>query len=265
MYDPHAMKAMILCGGQGTRLRDLTETLPKPMVRIGHRPILWHIMKAYAHAGVTDFVLCLGYLGEAIKDYFLNYRTRHSDLTVTLGAEPGIELHDPDDEGWRVTLAATGEKAMTGARVKRAAKYLNPGEPFCLTYGDGVIGLDLRKVIEFHASHPGLVTMTAVRPPSRFGELVHERGKVSHFNEKPQVSGGLINGGFFVADPAFLEYLGEDDGCVLEREPLERAAADGQLFAYEHDGYWQCMDTYRDWLQLDTAWRSGDAPWKVWS
>jgi len=260
------MKALILCGGQGTRLRRLTETQPKPMVRVGDRPILWHIMKTYAHAGVTDFVLCLGYKADVIKDYFLNYQARNCDITVTLGGPSEIELHrEGGEEGWRVTLTATGENAMTGARVRRGARYLDHDEPFCITYGDGVIDLDLRETFAFHRSHPGLVTMTGVRPPSRFGELVHEGGRVVSFNEKPQVAGGLINGGYFVADPAFLEYLSEEDDCILEREPLERCAADGQLYAFEHAGYWQCMDTYRDWQHLDEQWRSGAAPWKLWT
>ena len=262
------MKAFILCGGLGMRLREHTEARPKPMVEIGGRPILWHIMKTYAHRGITDFVLCLGYKGEMIKDYFLNYEARHCDFTVTLGANQAVEVHGSrhDEDGWRVTLADTGENAMTGARIKRASRYLDPDEQtFCVTYGDGLINLDLQAVVAYHESHAGIATMTAVRPPSRFGELQHEQGRVVLFNEKPQVSEGLINGGYLVFDRAFLDYLSEDDACVMEREGFGRCADDGRLYVYEHDGYWQCMDTYRDWLHLENQWNSGQAPWKVWA
>lgn len=258
---------MILCGGQGTRLREHTETRPKPMVEIGGRPIVWHIMKSYAQSGITDFVLCLGYKGDMIKDYFLNYEPRNCDFTITLGSNEPPEIHGArhGEDGWSVTLADTGDDAMTGARVKRAARFLDPGdEPFCLTYGDGLIDMDIRQSLAFHASHPGIATITAVRPPSRFGELRHDQGRVVSFSEKPQVSEGLINGGYFVLDRSFLEYLSDDSACVLEGAPLESCAAEGRLFIYEHHGFWQCMDTYRDWLQLNRQWTNGTAPWKLW-
>lgn len=261
------MKAFILCGGQGTRLREQTDTRPKPMVEIGGRPILWHIMKTYAHYGVTDFVLCLGYKSHLIKDYFLNYEAQHCDFTVTLGPHGAIEVHGThhDEDGWRVTLVDTGENAMTGARIKRAASFLDTDdETFFVTYGDGLIDVDLRKTLAFHKSHNGAATITAVRPPSRYGELTHVEGRVLCFDEKPQVSEGSINGGYLVLDRSFLDYLWDDDACTLEDEPMQRAVADGQLFVYEHSGYWQCMDTYRDWLQLEERWTSGQAPWKVW-
>ncbi len=261
------MKTFILCGGLGTRLREHTETRPKPMVEVGGRPILWHIMKTYAHYGITDFVLCLGYKGDMIKEYFVNYESRNCDFTVTLGPGGAVEVHGSrhDEDGWRVTLCDTGEDAMTGARIKRAARYLADDEQtFCVTYGDGLVDLDLRKVMDFHTSHPGIATMTAVRPPSRFGELRHDDGRVIAFSEKPQVSAGLINGGYLVLDRAFLEYLSPDSECVLEQDGLERCAADGLLFVHEHHGYWQCMDTYRDWLSFEQQWNSGRAPWKVW-
>jgi glucose-1-phosphate cytidylyltransferase len=262
------MKAFILCGGQGTRLREQTEARPKPMVEVGGKPILWHIMKTYAHYGIDDFVLCLGYKGDMIKDYFLNYEARNCDFTVTLGANQGVEVHGSHhhEDGWRVTLCDTGEDTMTGARVKRASRHLDPQEQtFFMTYGDGLIDMDLRAVLAFHKSHPGVATMTAVRPPSRFGELQHVDGRVVLFNEKPQVSEGLINGGYLVLDRAFLDYLTDDTACVLERDGLERCADDGRLYVFEHDGYWQCMDTHRDWLHLESQWNSGRAPWRVWT
>lgn len=261
------LTAMILCGGRGTRLREYTETRPKPMVEIGGRPILWHIMKIYAHYGITDFVLCLGYKGEMIKDYFLNYEPMNCDFTVELGESRSLQCHGQahDEDGWRVTLADTGDNAMTGARIIRAAKYLGSDEaPFCVTYGDGVSDVPLNQVLEFHQEHGCLATVTGVRPPSRFGEMHHEGEKVLSFSEKPQLGQGLINGGFLVFEKGFLDYLKTDDDCVLEREPLERCARDGQLRVYEHAGYWQCMDTYRDWESLEHQWQSGKAQWKVW-
>jgi glucose-1-phosphate cytidylyltransferase len=258
---------MILCGGAGTRLRELTEVRPKPMVEVGGRPILWHIMKMYAGHGMSDFVLCLGYKGEVIKEYFLNYEAMNSDFTVELGAADGIQFHGEahGERGWRVTLAETGEHAMTGARVARAARYLAEGETFALTYGDGVSDVDLTAGLEFHRRQGRLATLTGVRPPSRFGEVVHDGPLVRRFAEKPQVGQGLINGGFFFLERDFLRYLSADDACVLERAPLERCAADGQLAVFEHAGYWQCMDTLRDWESLQRQWEGGSAPWKVWA
>ena len=259
------MKAVILCGGQGTRLREETEVRPKPMVEIGGKPILWHIMKSYAHHGVTDFVLCLGYKGFAIKDFFLHYECRLNDFTVNLGRDRGVEFHSAHpEEGWKVTLAETGEAAQTGARVRRIRRYLDSG-PFCLTYGDGVADVDIGALIAFHKSHGKLATVTGMRPGGRFGELRLEGERVDTFAEKPQMSEGYVNGGFFVMEREFIdEYLTDDDGLVLERGPLQRLAADGQLMMFPHPGFWQPMDTFREWKILEDLWSSGGAPWKVW-
>lgn len=259
------MKAIILCGGMGTRLREHSETRPKPMVDVGGRPIVWHIMKSYARYGITDFVLALGYKGDVIRDYFLQYEARARDVTVTLGAGGGIEYHSAHDEvGWRVTLVNTGEKAQTGARTLRAARHIPPGETFALTYGDGVADVDLRAVLAFHRSHGGLATITGVRPPGRFGELRSVEGIVTRFAEKPQVTEGLINGGFFFFEPSFLDYLRDEDDCILEAEALESAVRDRHVHVWEHHGFWQCMDTPRDWEMLERLWNSGQAPWKSW-
>ena len=250
----------------GTRLRELTELRPKPMVEIGGRPILWHIMKRYAHYGMTEFILCLGYKGGLIKEYFLNYEAINSDFTVRLGGEKGVTFHEAnhDEEGWSVTLVDTGEKTMTGARIRRAARYLGDDQTFAVTYGDGVTDSNLEASLAFHRSHGKLATVTGVRPPSRFGEIVHEEGRVVVFGEKPQIGQGLISGGFFLFERGFLRYLSEDDTCVLEREPLEQCAADGEMRVYEHTGYWQCMDTLREWEALEKEWETGRARWKVW-
>lgn len=263
--DPRHIPVFILCGGKGTRLREHTETRPKPMVEVGGRPILWHIMKGYAAHGFRNFVLCLGYKGDVIRDYFLNYEARNLDFTVTLGQRSAIEYHGNvhAEDGWKITLAETGEETMTGARIKRAARYLE-GNTFAATYGDGVCDVDLTKLLSFHRGHGGLATVTGVRPPSRFGELRADGTHVTAFSEKPQTGTGLINGGFFLFERGFLDYLSEDEGCILERAPLEKAAADKRLHVYEHAGYWQCMDTYRDWEHLERAWASGRAPWQNW-
>jgi glucose-1-phosphate cytidylyltransferase len=246
------MKIMILCGGMGTRLRELTEVRPKPMVEIGGRPILWHIMKLYAHHGMNEFILCLGYKGAMIKEYFLNYETMNSDFSVRLGSKNGIVFHDQNhgEVGWTVTLADTGEKTMTGGRIARASRYLDGSSTFAVTYGDGVTDVDLAAALAFHRGKGRLATLLGVRPPSRFGELV---------------AGGLINGGFFFFEPDFLRYVTVDDNCILERTPLQQCAADGQLSVFEHDGYWQCMDTLRDWESLQAQWESGRAPWRAWA
>lgn len=258
------MQTLILCGGMGTRLREETEYRPKPMVEIGGRPILWHIMKSYAAHGFTDFVLCLGYKGERIKEYFLHYEAMHSDFTVELGRADGPRLHAAHGEGgWRVTLADTGLHTMTGARIKRAARYIT-GDRFMLTYGDGVSDVDIRGLVEYHARAGTIGAVTGVRPSSRFGELLTDGGRVVQFSEKPQTHEGLVNGGFFVFRREFLDYLDDDPGCVLEKDPLERLAADGQLAVYTHRGFWQCMDTYRDHQLLTHLWDSGEAPWKQW-
>ncbi|HVJ94467.1 MAG TPA: glucose-1-phosphate cytidylyltransferase [Labilithrix sp.] len=257
------MKVVILCGGMGTRLREYTESIPKPMVRVGGVPILVHIMQMYAAAGMNEFVLCLGYLGHTIREYFLNYEAFNRDFTVELGRPGSIEYHCDGKDGpnWKVTLVETGASSMTGARLARAAKYLPKGETFAVTYGDGVADVPLADVLAFHRKHGRAATVTGVRPPSRFGEIEHESGLVRSFNEKPQVGTGLINGGFFFFEPSFLEYLSTDPACILEREPLERCVHNGQLSVYEHAGFWQCMDTYRDWERLEGYWKSGAPPW----
>ena len=257
-----AMKVVILCGGLGTRLRDETEFRPKPMVEIGGRPLLWHIMKIYGHWGHDEFVLALGYKGEQIKQYFLNYEAMARDVTVRLGGTPRVTLHGRGLESWTVTLADTGAPAMTGARVKRVARYL-PDDTFLLSYGDGVADIDLARLVAFHRGHGRLATVTGVRPPSRFGELLTSGTRVVEFSEKPSTSQGYINGGFFVFNRGVFDYLSDEDGCVLEHEPLERLAKDRQLEMYPHEGYWQCMDTPRDLQHLHEAWQRG-APWKVW-
>ncbi len=255
---------VILCGGQGTRLREHTEHMPKPMVPIGNRPIVWHIMKTYAHYGYDNFVLCLGYKGERIKEYFLNYDMLNHDFCVQLGSnEPAGVRRRNGGEKWKVTLVDTGDVAMTGARLKRVAPYLE-GDRFMLTYGDGVADLDVSALMRFHLEQGRMGTVTGVHPPSRFGELAIDGRRVASFSEKPQVTESYINGGYFVFERAFLDRLDDDDACVLERAPLERLAAEGDLSAFLHDGFWQCMDTHRDWLYLDQVWKRGDAPWRVW-
>lgn len=260
------MKVVILCGGQGTRLREETEIRPKPMVEIGGRPILWHIMKLYAHHGLKDFILCLGYKGHVIKDFFVGYEARVRDFTVRLGKNGAIEFHNGHGEdGWSVTLAETGETAMTGCRLRRVRPFIREG-PFCLTYGDGLGDINLTELIRFHRSHHKLATVTGVRPPGRFGELRVNGGLVTSFAEKPQVTEGYINGGFFVFEPDFINrYLDDRNDLVLEQEPLQRLAADGELMMFRHDGFWQPMDTYREWKMLEDLWQGGKAPWEVWN
>ena len=260
------MKAVILCGGMGTRLREHTELKPKPMIEVGGLPILLHIMRIYAHHGIRDFVLCLGYKGAAIKQYFLEIEALLSDVTIDFGAERKVHYHGhgmEDLRDWRVTLADTGESSQTGERILRASKYLD-GETFCVTYGDGVADVDLSAALAFHRSHGKLATVTGVRPPSRFGEIEQADGEVRSFNEKPQVAQGLINGGFFFFEPAFLRYLQQHPQSALERESLEQCVADRQLRVFEHHGFWHCMDTYRDWQNLEEMWNSGRPPWRVW-
>lgn len=255
------MKTVILAGGLGTRLREETEYRPKPMVEIGGRPVLWHLMRWYAHHGLSDFVVCTGYKGEVIKDYFLNFHARNSDVTVQLGDQEAVQYHgahEPND--WTVTVAFTGEKTLTGGRIHRAAKYF-PGEQFLCTYGDGLADVNLAALLEFHAAHGRLATVTAVRPPNRFGILdVSGEAQVTDFREKPQ-SAGWVNAGFFVFEPGVLDYL--DPECTLEREPLRRLVQDGQLMAYRHEGFFQPMDTLREVVMLNELWTSGAAPWQV--
>lgn len=259
------MKVVLLCGGLGMRLREETEFRPKPLVGVGPKPILWHIMKRYAAFGHREFILCLGYKGEMLKDYFLNYHLTSGDLRVILGQPPEIEvLREPEEAGWSVTLADTGLLAMTGARIKRIAKYLEQDQQFLMTYGDGVCDIDFERLLAFHKGHGRLATVSGVFPPARFGELVTEGEQVTCFTEKPQAREGRVSGGYFVLDRAVLDYLSDDDGCVFEREPLSRLAQDGELRMYQHDGFWQCMDTKRDLDLLTEMWDSGQAPWACW-
>lgn len=258
------MKVVILCGGKGTRLREETEYRPKPMVSIGGRPILWHIMKTYAHYGYKDFVLCLGYKGDMIKEYFLNYEAMNNDFTINLGDRNNIKLYNNGHENdWNVTLVNTGEDAMTGARVKRIEQFID-GDTFLLTYGDGVASINIADLVKNHQSHGKIGTMTGVRPSSRFGELNVQDNRVIRFNEKPQAMEGLINGGYFVFNKKLFDYLNCEDDCILEKEPLERLATDGQLMVYPHLDFWQCMDTYREFELLNSMWKSNSAPWRVW-
>jgi glucose-1-phosphate cytidylyltransferase len=255
---------IILCGGKGTRLREESEFRPKPLVSIGGKPILWHIMKIYASYGFTRFVLCLGYKGEMIKDYFYRYELMNNDFSITLGSRE-VEFHNGHSErGWRVTLCDTGTETMTGARVKRAHKYVRDAETVMLTYGDGVADIDLPALLSFHRSQKASATITGVHPSSRFGELLTREDRVLSFTEKPQVQGALVNGGFFALRQDFFDYLDDTDGCVLEKEPLESLAKDGGLYVYRHDGFWHCMDTYRDFLVLNQMWESGDCAWRIW-
>ncbi len=253
------MKTVILCGGLGTRLSEETQSKPKPMVEIGGRPILWHIMKIYERHGLKDFVLALGYKGDTIKDYFLNYHARQSNLTVHL-KNGQIDYSNPTAEDWRVSLIDTGANSMTGGRLLRLKPYLQSGGTFMLTYGDGVSDVDLSALLSFHRSHGRLATVTAVRPSARFGGMHIGDGQVREFKEKPQSGEGWINGGFFVFESAVFDYL-KDDSTILEQSPLESLSRDGQLMAYEHPGYWQCMDTIRDRDALQAFWDSGRAPW----
>lgn len=254
------MKTVILCGGLGTRLAEETQVRPKPMVEIGGRPILWHIMKIYELYGFRDFVLALGYKGEIVKDYFLNYHARQSDLTVNL-KDGNVAYSNPTSEDWSVTLVDTGAATQTGGRLLRLKDKLKSEGTFMLTYGDGVSDVDITSLLAFHRSHGKLATVTAVRPAARFGDLSITQNKVTHFEEKPQAGAGWINGGFFVFEPAVLDFI-DDDATILERAPLERLAEQGELMAYEHAGYWQSMDTIRDRVALEEAWSTGNAPWK---
>jgi glucose-1-phosphate cytidylyltransferase len=261
------MQVMILCGGLGTRLREETEYRPKPMVEIGGRPILWHIMKIYASHGFNEFVLCLGYKGVMIKDYFLNYETFANDFTLTLGATKGLEFHNAHSEdGWKITFVETGALAMTGMRVRRALPYIK-SDDFALTYGDGVADIDLAAELAFHRRHGCQATVAAVRAPSRFGEMVMDKElRVRAFKEKPEVGEGDINGGFFILKRAGLDqYLQpEEEGLVWERQPLETITRAGQLRAFQHTGFWQPMDTIREVEILNDLWRRDKAPWKTW-
>jgi len=256
------MKVVILCGGMGSRLAEETQVRPKPMVSVGGHPLLWHIMNIYGRAGFSEFTLALGYRGEAIKEYFLNFYALDSDFSVDLKSGE-VRYLRPARRDWKVDLVDTGEDCMTGGRLHRLEPLLRGGGTFMLTYGDGVANIDLRKVLEFHRSHGKLATVTAVRPPARFGGMKLDGERVADFKEKPQAGEGWINGGFFVFEPGVFKYL-VGDATVLEAEPLERLCRDGQLMAWRHEGFWQCMDTLRDRQTLEAQWASGSAPWKMW-
>ncbi len=253
------MKVIILAGGFGTRFSEYTNILPKPMIPIGDKPILWHIMQTYAKFEHKDFYLALGYKAEVIKDYFLNYRSLNADFTIDLDSG-NVLSHQLDQVDWKVTLVNTGNTTMTGGRIKRMKKFIGD-EPFMLTYGDGVADINLNELLKFHRNHGKLVTMTAVRPAARFGELELENNIVKSFKEKPQMHEGWINGGFFIIEPGFFDFI-DDDSTLLEREPLEKATKLGQLMAYQHKGFWHCMDTKRDHDLLESLWKNG-APWKT--
>jgi len=256
------MKAVILAGGLGTRLSEETGSRPKPMVEVGGKPILWHIMKIYSAHGIRDFIICLGYKGYVIKEYFANYFLHMSDVTFDMENNK-MEVHQNSAEPWRVTLVDTGDASMTGGRLLRVKDYIKDEEMFCFTYGDGVGDVDISQSIAFHRSHGKLATMTATQPPGRFGALGLDGDQVLNFQEKPSGDGGWINGGFFVLSPKVIDYI-DDDSSIWERQPLERLAFERQLVAHKHGGFWQPMDTLRDKQHLEELWQSGKAPWKLW-
>jgi glucose-1-phosphate cytidylyltransferase len=257
------MKAVILAGGLGTRISEETHLKPKPMIEIGGKPILWHIMKMYSAHGVNDFIICCGYKGYLIKEYFANYFLHMSDVTFDL-AKNEMQVHQQKAEPWRVTLVDTGEESMTGGRLKRVASYLQQEEEFCFTYGDGVSSVNLTELVAFHRRHRKQATLTAAYPPGRFGALdINPDGAVNSFKEKPKGDGAMINGGFFVLSPKVIDLI-DDDKTIWERKPLELLAEQGQLSAFAHEGFWQPMDTLRDKVYLEELWQSGKAPWKMW-
>ncbi|MGH8110171.1 MAG: glucose-1-phosphate cytidylyltransferase [Arenimonas sp.] len=256
------MKAVILAGGFGTRISEETAVRPKPMIEIGGKPVLWHLLKTYSHHGINDFIICLGYKGYIIKEYFANYFLHNSDVTFDL-ANNQMQVHHKHAEPWRITLVDTGEHTQTGGRLKRVADYLD-GDTFCFTYGDGLADVDIAKELAFHKSNQTLATVCAVQPPGRFGAIDIDGNRITRFEEKPLGDGSWINGGFFILEPGVLKYVDGDDS-VWEREPLEKLASAGQLSAFTHRGFWQPMDTLRDKVKLEELWQSGKAPWKVWT
>jgi len=257
------MKVVILAGGRGTRISEETEVLPKPMVEIGGKPILWHIMKIYSSYGFNEFIICLGYKGYLVKEYFSHYFTHMSDITIDLSKNE-TKIHTTASEPWKITLVDTGLSTMTGGRLKRVQKYIG-SEPFLLTYGDGLSNVDIRKLADFHRENKSLVTLTAIQNTGRFGVLdLNSKSEVVSFLEKPKDEAGWINGGFFVLEPKVFDFIPPDDAVVWESAPLENLAKSGKLSAYRHDGFWSCMDTLRDKLELERVWQSGKAPWKVW-
>jgi glucose-1-phosphate cytidylyltransferase len=258
------MKTLILSGGLGTRIRDVADDIPKPMIPIGNNPILWHIMKGYSHYGFNDFILCLGYKSHIIKNYFLNYYNTKNDFSIDLSNQKITPLKNETTENWNITFAETGLNSYTGARVYRAKKYLMNEEIFALTYGDGVADINLRKLLDFHKSHGRLMTVTGAHPPGRFGELELDGDQVVGFNEKPQTTAGWISAGFFICSRGVLDYLTPNEDLVLEREPINNITKDGQLMIYKHEGFWHPMDTSREYQLLNQLWNTDQAPWKVW-
>ena len=257
------MKTLILAGGLGTRLSEETDLRPKPMVEIGGRPILWHIMKMYSNFGHNDFIVLLGYKGYSIKEYFANYFLHQSNVTIDLSTNE-LNIHKNDSEPWKITLLDTGENSMTGSRIKQAADFVS-GEKFMLTYGDGLCNVNIEKLLQFHEQHTGIVTMTSVQPDGRFGTFEEsEKGQVSRFLEKPKGDGSWINGGFFVCEPSIMDYIPDGLDVIFEQEPLQMLATSGNLFTFKHPGFWKCMDTLKDKNDLNALWSSGYAPWKTW-
>lgn len=265
MSDPSDLPVVILCGGMGTRLREASEKLPKPLVDIGGRPILWHIMKIYSRYGFRRFILALGYKSDLIKDYFLNYRMLSSDFTLRLGQDEGAEFHNSlGQEDWEITFAETGLLTATGTRIQRVRDYIDT-DRFALTYGDGIANVRVDQLLAHHAASGTVGTLTGVRPRSRYGEMIVEGDQVTEFNEKPTQAQGWVNGGFFIFEKEFIDrYLSGDPEEMLEHRPLQRLARDSQLSVWEHEGFWMGMDTYRDWTELNSLWDSGEAPWKTW-
>jgi glucose-1-phosphate cytidylyltransferase len=261
------MKVVILCGGRGTRLREETEFRPKPMVPIGGKPILWHIMKYYAHFGHKEFILCLGYKGEMIKEYFRNYLWNTCDVSLSLGRQPRLQFHDRhSEEGWKVTLASTGENSMTAYRVRLIRRYIPKGDAFLLTYGDGLSTIDINASIKSHKKAGCVCTISAVHPAGRFGQMrIDDSGAIHVFTEKPQMEEAYVNGGYMVCDQKLFDYLPDDPAVMLEREPISNLVRDGQLHSFKHEGFWQPMDTYQETQYLNRLWEEGKAPWKVWA
>jgi len=256
------MKVVILAGGYGTRLGSVGESLPKPLLKIGGKPILWHIMKIYSSYGFNEFIICLGYKGEMIKDFFYNHKNKNSDMSIDLSSGE-IEYHEEFDENWKITLIDTGLDTLKGGRIKRIEKYLE-SDVNMFTYGDGIANIDISKLVAFHSNHGKTMTITGVRPPSMFGEVLEEDGRVISFEEKPQTSKGLINGGFAVFNKSLLSHLSEDEGCDLEFGAMEKLALDGEVMTYKHKGFWECADTVRDIDNLNRLWKTGNPLWKVW-
>mgnify|MGYP006421212207 FL=1 len=258
------MKVVILCGGKGTRLREETEFRPKPMVKIGGKPILWHIMKIYSHFGFNEFILCLGYQGNVIKEYFYHYMLHNSDVTIKLGKNQQVTMHDTSiEEDWTITIVDTGENHLKGARVKKIERYIED-DSFMVTYGDGVGDINIKKLVDFHQSNGKIATVTGVSPPSAFGQIHAKDSTVIEFNEKPQIKEGIINGGFLIFNRKIFDYLNEDETCDLEMGALEQLTHKKELMVFRHEGGWSCMDTYRDTVYLNQLWDNGQAFWKIW-